>query len=87
VKGLSANRVLVPLIVVVALAAVYGLATYGRSVTLGAGRQVLPPRSAPATSVMRACPSLGLAGSSAADVALIAAPATPGQGQAEVSRL
>jgi hypothetical protein len=87
VKGVSANRVLVPLIVVVALAAVYGLATYGRVITLGAGRQVLPPRSAPAKSVMRACPSLGLAGSSAADVALIAAPATSGQGQAEVSRL
>jgi hypothetical protein len=87
VKALSASRVLPPLIVVLALAAVYGLTTYGRVTTLGAGRQVQPPRSAAATSVMRACPSLGLAGSAAADIALIAAPATSGQGQAEVSRL
>jgi Family of unknown function (DUF5719) len=86
VKGLNA-RVLVPLLVVVALGAVYGLVTYGRSATLGPGRPVLPPRSAAAMSVMRACPSLGLAGSAASDVALIAAPATAGQGQAEVSRL
>jgi hypothetical protein len=86
VKGLNA-RVLVPLLVVVALGAVYGLVTYGRSTTLGAGRPVPPPRSAAATSVMRACPSPGLAGSAATNVALIAAPATAGQGQAEVSRL
>jgi Family of unknown function (DUF5719) len=86
VKGLNA-RVLVPLLVVVALGAVYALVAYGRSTTLGAGRPVPPPRSAAATSVMRACPSVGLAGSAASDVALIAAPATAGQGQAEVSRL
>ena len=85
-KGLNA-RVLVPLLVVVALGAVYGLVAYGRSTTLSASRPVLPPRSAPATAVMRACPSLGLAGSAASDVALIAAPATAGQGQAQVSRL
>jgi hypothetical protein len=87
VKSLSVNRVLVPLLVVVALGAVYGLVAFSRSTTLGAGRQVPPPRSAAATSVMRACPSLGLAGSAATDVALIAAPATVGQGLAEVSRL
>jgi Family of unknown function (DUF5719) len=86
VKGLNA-RVLVPVLVVVALGAVYGLVTYGRSTTLGAGRPVPPPRSAAATSVMRACPSPGLAGSAATGVALIAAPATAGQGQAQVSRL
>jgi len=86
VKGRNA-RVLVPLLVVVALGAVYGLVTYGRSATLGAGRPVLPPRGAAATSVMRACPSLGLAGSAGSGVALIAAPGTTGRGQAEVSRL
>ena len=84
-KGRNA-RILVPLLVVVALGAVYGLVTYGRSATLGPGRPV-PPRSAAATSVMRACPSLGLAGSAPSDVALIAAPATAGHGQAQVSRL
>jgi Family of unknown function (DUF5719) len=86
VRGLNA-KVLVPLLVVVALGAVYALVTYGRSTTLGTGPLVLPPRSAAATSVMRACPSPGLAGSAASGVALIAAPATSGQGQAEVSRL
>jgi hypothetical protein len=86
VKGLNA-KVLVPLLVVIALAAVYGLVTYGRSTMLGSGRPVLPPHSAAATSVMRACPSLGLAGSAGSGVALIAAPATAGQGQAQVSRL
>jgi hypothetical protein len=87
VRSHSANRILVPLAVVVVLAAVYGLVTFGRTATLGAGRQVLPPRSAAAQSVMRACPSLGLAGSAPTNVALIAAPATAGQGSAQVSRL
>jgi hypothetical protein len=87
VRSLSANRIAVALVVVVVLAAVYGLVTFGRTATLGAGRQVLPPRSAAVASVMRACPSLGLAGSAAAGVALIATPATPGQGSAQVSRL
>jgi hypothetical protein len=86
VKSVSANRVLAPLVVVIALGAVYGLTTFNRATTLGAGRQVLPPRSAAATFVMRACPSLGLPGP-AATVALVAAPATAGRGQAEVSRL
>ena len=86
-RSLSANRILVPLAVVVVLAAVYGLVTFGRTATLGAGRQVLPPRGAAAQSVMRACPSLGLAGSAPTNVALIAAPATAGQGSAQVSRL
>lgn len=85
-KGVTANRVLVPLVVVIVLAAVYGLTTLDRAATIGTGQQVQPPRSAAATSVMRACPSLGLAGP-AATVALIAAPATAGHGQAEVSRL
>ena len=44
-KGLNI-KILVPLLVVVALGAVYGLVTYTRSTTLGAGRAVLPPRSA-----------------------------------------
>lgn len=85
-KNLSASRVLAPLAVVIVLAAVYGLTMVNHSVTLGKGRQVLPPRSAAATSVVRACPSLGLAGPALA-AALVAAPATAGQGLAKVSRL
>jgi hypothetical protein len=72
--------------VVIVLAAVYGLTLVNHTATLGPGQQVLPPRSAAATSVVRACPSLGLAGPAAA-AALVAAPPTAGQGLAELSRL
>jgi uncharacterized protein DUF5719 len=86
VRRVSASRVLAPLAVVIALAAVYGLTLVNHTATLGTGQQVLPPRSAAATSVVRACPSLGLAGPAAA-AALVAAPPTAGQGLAELSRL
>ena len=85
-KSVSASRVLAPLAVVIVLAAVYGLTMVNHTATLGGGRQVLPPRSAAVMSVMRACPSLGLAGP-AAGAALVAAPASSGQGLAEVSRI
>jgi hypothetical protein len=87
VTSLTARRILVPLAVVVALGAVYALTAFGRTTSLGGGKQVPPPQSAAATSVMRACPSAGTAGSATTAVALVAAPATAGQGQAEVSRL
>jgi hypothetical protein len=87
VKSLTAKRILVPLGVVLVLGAVYALAAFGRAASLGAGTQVPPPQSAPATSVMRACPSAGMASSATTGVALVAAPATAGQGQAEVNRL
>ncbi len=86
-RGLSANRVLAPLVVVIALGAVYALAAYGHATTLGAGRQVTPPHSAAVTSVVRACPLPGMTSASGADVALVAAPATTGSGQAQVIRL
>jgi len=87
VKSLTAKRILVPLGVVVVLGAVYALAAFGRTASLGAAKQTPPPQSAPATSVMRACPSAGMASSATTGVALVAAPATAGQGQAEVNRL
>jgi hypothetical protein len=87
VKSVTAKRILVPLAVVVVLGAVYALTAFGRTASLGAGKQVPPPQSAAATSVMRACPSAGVASSTTAAVALVAAPATAGPGQAEVSRL
>ena len=86
-KSLTAKRILVPLGVVVVLGAVYALAAFGRTASLGADKQTPPPQSAPATSVMRACPSAGMASSATTGVALVAAPATAGQGQAEVNRL
>ena len=86
-KSVTAKRILVPLAVVLVLGTVYTLTAFGRTASLGAGKQVPPPQSAAARSVMRACPSAGMAGSTTAAVALVAAPATAGQGQAEVSRL
>ena len=85
-RRVSASRVLAPLAVVIVLAAVYGLTLVNHTATLGTGQQVLPSRSAAATSVVRACPSLGLAGPTTA-AALVAAPPTAGQGLAELSRL
>jgi hypothetical protein len=87
VNSVIAKRILVPLAAVVVLGAVYALTAFGRTTSLGEGKQVAPPRSAAATSVMRACPSAGTASSATATVALVAAPATAGPGQAEVSRL
>jgi hypothetical protein len=87
VNSVIAKRILVPLAAVVVLGAVYALTAFGRTTSLGEGKQVTPPRSAAATSVMRACPSAGTASSTTAAVALVAAPATAGPGQAEVSRL
>jgi hypothetical protein len=87
VTSLTARRILVPLAVVVALGAVYALTAFGRTTSLSGGKQVPPPQGAAATSVMRACPSAGMTGSATTAVALVAAPATAGQGQAEVSRL
>lgn len=86
-KGLSANRILAPLLVVIALGAVYGLASFGSFTKLGASGQVAPPRSTAATLVLRACPLPGMAGSGGGNVALITLPATAGPGQAQVTRL
>lgn len=86
-KGLSANRILAPLAVVILLGAVYGLAASGSSVRLGGAGLLTSPRSVAATSVVRACPLPGLAGSGAANVALVTLPATAGPGQAQVTRL
>ena len=86
-NSVIAKRIVVPLAVVVVLGAVYALTAYGRTTSLGGGKQVPPPQSAAATSVMRACPSAGMASSTTAAVALVAAPATAGPGLAEVTRL
>jgi hypothetical protein len=87
VKGLSANRILAPVLVVIALGAVYGLVSFGGSTRLGTTGQVGPPRSAAATAVARACLLPGMAGSGGGNVALVTAPAATGPGQAQVTRL
>jgi uncharacterized protein DUF5719 len=85
VTGLSVNRVVAPLAVLVAVAAVYGLTSLRHAATLADGRPQRPPVAAAATSVVSGCPSLG--GQAAGDVAIIAAPATAGTGQAQLIRL
>lgn len=79
------NRVVAPLAVVAAVGAVYGLTTLSRAATFGDGRPPVPPPAAAAVSAVSGCTSLG--GQAAGDVALIAAPATTGTGQAQLIRL
>ena len=81
------RRLLPGLIVIVALAAVYGLAAAGHPVSLAAGSQVPQPRSAPVSTVQLACPMPGQVNIPGSGVALIAAPATTGSGRVQVSRL
>jgi Family of unknown function (DUF5719) len=85
VTGVRVNRVVAPLAVFVAVAAVYGLTTLSHAATFGDGRPPVPPAAAAATSVVSGCASLG--GQAAGHVALIAAPATAGAGQARLIRL
>lgn len=86
-KGRAIGRILPAVIVIVALAALYGMAMSGRPVAVVANRPPVPPRSIPVTAVERGCPGLGLAGGATGRVALIAAPATAGSGQAMATSL
>ena len=52
-KSVTAKRVLVPLAVVVVLGAVYALAAFGRTASLGAAKQTPPPQSAPVAKIVR----------------------------------
>jgi hypothetical protein len=79
------NRYLLALLVILALAAIFGLASASRPGTVAAS----PPTSAPAratvSSAIRACPAPGSAGATASSLALAAASA--GTGRAEVTPL
>ncbi len=86
-RGLSANRILAAVLVVIVLGAVYGLTSLHSLTRLGGSGQAGPPSSVAATSVVRACPLPGMAGSGGGTVALVTAPATTGPGQAQVTRL
>jgi Family of unknown function (DUF5719) len=80
-----ANRMLPRAGVMLALAAAAGLAVWNHSVTVAAGQPVPQPHAVPATTVLRACPAPGLAGSPTAHLALIAGPASGGAGRAVVT--
>jgi hypothetical protein len=88
---LFANKLVIGALVVLALAAQYGLAWLSHPVAASAGRLLAPPSRASVTAAIRACPSPGSI--SGGQVALIAATAAPGQagqagaGTAVVSRL
>ena len=71
--------------VVLALAAAGGLAVWNHTVTVAAGQPVPQPSAVPASTVLRACPAPGLAGSPTAHLALFAGPTSAGTGRAVVT--
>ncbi len=95
-KGLLVNRIVPLVVVVLTLAAAGGLVMLKHSVRLAAGGTVPVAAAAPVSTVVRACPAPGLAGSTAQRVALVAGPparspatrpSATGPGSAVVSRL
>jgi Family of unknown function (DUF5719) len=84
VRRFFANRYLLALLVVMALAAEFGLASVSHSAVTAGPRAPGPARAA-VSAVVRACPAPGSAGATASGVALAAA--STGTGRAEVTRL
>ncbi len=80
-----ANRYLLALLVVMAVAAEFGLASVSHSAAVTAGQRAPGPSHVAVSTVVRACPAPGSAGATASGLALAAASA--GTGQAEVTRL
>jgi hypothetical protein len=85
VRRFVANRYLLALLVVMALAAEFGLASLSHSAAVTAGPRVPGSGRAAVSAVVRACPAPGSAGATASGVALAAA--SSGTGRAEVTRL
>jgi Family of unknown function (DUF5719) len=73
--------------VVAGLAAVYGAGTVGHPATLGSSTQLGQASQAAVSSAIRACPSPGSTGATAASVVSAAVPEAAGQGSAVVTRL
>lgn len=86
-RGLPASRMLPAVVVVAMLAGLYGLATASQPVPVAATQPVSPPQSVPVIAVERGCPGLGLASGGTGRLALIAAPAAAGSGQAVATAL
>jgi hypothetical protein len=85
VRRFVANRYLLALLVVMAVAAEFGLASVSHSAAVTAGQRAPGPSHVAVSTVVRACPAPGSAGATASGVALAAA--STGTGQAEVTRL
>ena len=80
-----ANRYLLALLVVMALAAEFGLASVSHSAAVTVSPRVPGPGRAAVSAVVRACPAPGSAGATASGVALVSA--STGTGRAEVTPL
>ncbi len=82
-RNLAASRVTLAAAVILALGALFGVATLSRPAALAAGGQSASARSATVTSAVRACPLPGQGGAEGR-VAMIAASASAGSGQAQL---
>ncbi len=80
-----ANRYVLALLVVMALAAEFGLATASHPATVAAGTRLPASGRVAVSSAVMACPAPGSSGATASGLALAAA--STGTGQAEVTRL
>lgn len=92
VRNLRGSRVLFAALVVVVLAGLYVLAGLRHPISLSAGAVPRTVRSAPVTSVIRACPAPGAPFSRGGGIAVMAEPssragASAGHGVATVTRL
>ena len=85
VTRLLANRYVLTLLVVAALAAVFGLASVSRPAAVSAAGARSSVVRATVSSAVRACPTVGSPGATAADLALTSS--ATGTGQADVSPL
>ena len=86
-RNLRTSRIVLGAAVILVLGGLYEVGSLKHSVALTAGQAVSPVRSVPVTAVTRACPSPGWAGGTGGGIALMAAPARAGTGQAMVNRL
>ena len=80
-----ANKYVLALLVVIALAAEFGLASISHPAAVAAGPRTPAPARATVSAALRACPAPGSTGATASGLALAAA--SSGTGQAEVTRL
>jgi Family of unknown function (DUF5719) len=84
VRQILANRYILALLVVIAVAAEYGLAFVSHPAALASPRSAAPSQ-ATVSDAVRACPAPGSGGATAAGVALAAA--SSGTGEAQITRL
>lgn len=84
---IPANRFTIFGLIVLALVALWAVARLSKPVTVSAAPPPPAPRTAAVSTGLRACPAPGLPGSRGQGVAVIAAAARSGPGQATVSRL